>query len=174
MIRPAIGALCLTAIFALQASAQKTDIEPLRFAAGAVLTFHMQTRMNPGDGNETDLLPQGTALRVRILQPIDSTADQDGSEFRGEIASAVISGGETIVHSQAKVRGILALLRSRNHPEGFRYELLITSVEDQGKTYVLTASLMPTISDTRPATASKAPEPVSGTPRTGATFGAEN
>jgi hypothetical protein len=33
------------------------------------------------------------------------------------------------------------LLRSRNHPEGFRYELLITSLNDRGKNYDLTASL---------------------------------
>jgi len=33
------------------------------------------------------------------------------------------------------------LLRSRNHPEGFRYELLVTSLTDHAKTYAVTASL---------------------------------
>ena len=55
--------------------------------------------------------------------------------------SPVVSGNEVIVHADAEVQGLLALLRSRTHPEGFRYELLITSVKDHGKTYDLTASL---------------------------------
>jgi hypothetical protein len=45
------------------------------------------------------------------------------------------------------VRGILALLRSRSHPDGFRYELLITRLTDHGKSYVLTASLKPSLAD---------------------------
>ena len=41
---------------------------------------------------------------------------------------------KVIVHSESEVRGILVLLRSKNHPEGFRYELLVTSVTDHAKT----------------------------------------
>jgi hypothetical protein len=39
------------------------------------------------------------------------------------------------------------LLRSRNHPEGFRYELLVTSLTDHEKTYDVTASLNPSFFD---------------------------
>jgi hypothetical protein len=45
------------------------------------------------------------------------------------------------------VRGLLVLLRSKTHPEGFRYELLITRLIDHGKSYDLTASLNPSFLD---------------------------
>ena len=62
-----------------------------------------------------------------------------------------------MLHADAEVRGIFALLRSRNHPEGFRYELLITGVNDRGKNYTLTASLNSSfreVSEQQPSTAS--------------------
>ena len=39
------------------------------------------------------------------------------------------------------------LLGSRNHPDGFRYELLITSFDVNEKSYELTASLNPSFFD---------------------------
>jgi hypothetical protein len=78
---------------------------------------------------------------VKIQDHLDSSVDHDGAEFHGVIVAPVVSANETIVHSGAEVRGILALLRSKNHPDGFRYELLITHLTDHGKSYSLTASL---------------------------------
>jgi hypothetical protein len=80
----------------------------------------------------------------------------DGTEFRGTVVSGLTSSGEVVIHSDSEVRGILALLRSRSHPEGFRYELLITSLTDHGKSYVLTASLNPSLADPVVASTSKA------------------
>jgi hypothetical protein len=65
------------------------------------------------------------------------------------------SSGELVIHPESKVKGILALLRSRSHPEGFRYELLITSLTDHGKSYALTASLNPSFADSAVASNSK-------------------
>jgi hypothetical protein len=118
-----------------------TAIAPLHVAAGTVLIFHLQTRLHPNGDNRLDALPAGTTLHVKMLAPIDSATDKDGTEFQGVVASAVTSGNEIVVHPDAEVRGILALLRSKNHPDGFRYELFITRVTDQGKSYLLTASL---------------------------------
>jgi len=84
---------------------------------------------------------------VKMLDAIDSGIDRDGSAFRGEVVSPVVSGNEVVVHADSEVTGLLALLRSRNHPEGFRYELLITKVSDHGKSYDLTASLNPSFAD---------------------------
>ncbi len=64
--------------------------------------------------------------------------------------SSLISGDEVVVHSDAEVHGLLALLRSRNHPEGFRYDLMITSLVDHGKSYTLTATLDSSFFDPRP------------------------
>ena len=53
----------------------------------------------------------------------------------------------TIVHAGSEVQVLLVLLRSKNHPDGFRYELLVTSVTDQGKAYAMTASLNPSFAE---------------------------
>jgi hypothetical protein len=139
--------LCFTGLFATGVSAQKSSAERISVSAGAVLTFHLQTRLDPRSTNEMDNLPRGTVLRVRMLEAIDSGVNHDGAEFRGQIVAPVFSGKETVLHSDSEVTGLLALLRSRNHPEGFRYELLITRVSDHGKAYVLTASLNPSMAD---------------------------
>jgi len=87
---------------------------------------------------------------------VDSAVDRDGTEFRGLVVSAVVSGDEIIVHPNAEIHGVLVLLRSKSHPDGFRYELLITGMKDQGKFYDVTASLNPSLfvepSDPTPTT----------------------
>ena len=140
MRRNTVVALCLVSAFACAAQAQNT-IEAVHVAAGTILTFHLQTRLKPNSEDQMDVLPRGTILRVKMLDSIDSGVDHDGAGFRGVVVSSVVSGNELIVHRDAEVRGLLALLRSKSHPEGFRYELLVTQVTDQGKSCNLTASL---------------------------------
>jgi hypothetical protein len=156
MHRSAAVVLCTTCVFGGTARGQNTRIEPIHAQPGAVLTFHLQTRLNPADRNEMDVLPKGTVIRVKLLSGVDSSVDRDGSEFHGEVVNPVSAGSRIIVHSESEVRGILVLLRSRSHPEGFRYELLVTSLTDRAKTYDLTASLNPSFLD-----ASASPQPVS-------------
>jgi hypothetical protein len=147
MRRYAVAVLCFICVFVSQVHGQKTSIQPIHVAAGTVLTFHLQTRLSPSSVNETDDLPKGTVIRVRMLDPIDSNVDRDGSAFRGETVSSIITRNEIVVHPESEVRGILALLRSKSHPDGFRYELLVTRVNDHGKTFDLTASLNPSFID---------------------------
>ena len=139
--------LCCVCVFGGTARGQNANIEPIHAPAGAVLTFHVQTRLNPIDRNEMDVLPRGTVIRVKLLNGVDSSVDRDGSVFHGEVVDSVSAGSKVIVHSESEVRGILVLLRSKNHPEGFRYELLVTSLTDHAKTYDLTASLNPSFVD---------------------------
>jgi len=133
--------LCSVCVFGGSARGQNANIEPIHAQLGAVLTFHLQTRLNPTDRNEIDVLPRGTVIRVKMLSGVDSSVDRDGSEFHGEVVDSVSAESEVIVHAESEVRGILVLLRSTNHPEGFRYELFVTSVTDHAKTYDLAASL---------------------------------
>jgi hypothetical protein len=151
--------LCLVSMFACVAQAQTFVIQPVLVASGTILTFYSQTRLHSNSADAIDALPKGTILRVKMLGPIDSSVDHDGTEFRGVIVSPVVSGTETIVHSDAEVRGILVLLRTKNHPEGFRYELMVTRVTDHGKSYDLTASLRESFFDgpSQPAPVTKAP-----------------
>jgi hypothetical protein len=133
--------LCVLCLSATAASGQNSGIEQIQVTSGTVLTFHLQTRMNSDASDSLISFPKGAVLHVRMLDSIDSTVNRDGSPFRGSIVSPMISGNQVVVHSEAEVHGLLALLRSRSHPDGFRYELLITGVVDHGKSYTLTASL---------------------------------
>jgi len=153
MHRFAAVILCSVCVFLGIARGQSASVEPVHAPSGTMLTFHVQTRLNPADRNELDVLPKGTVLHVKMLNGVDSTVDRDGSEFRGELVDSVSAGSKVIVHSESEVRGILVLLRSRNHPEGFRYELLVTSLTDHAKTYAVTASLNASFFDAGASTA---------------------
>ena len=159
MFRYTAAILCLISVLALGANGQKTAAEPVSIAAGTILTFHTQTRLNPA-GNETDALPKGTVLRVKLSEGIDSEINRDGSEFRGELVAPVVSekDGSTVIRAGAQAQGLFVLLRSRNHPEGFRYELLLTRIIDGGVSYDLTASLDTSLADTTGDSAN-APKP---------------
>jgi hypothetical protein len=167
MHRYAIGVLCSIAMLAVPLRGQKPILEPIHVAAGTVLTFHLQTRLHPAHENATDTLPRGTEIRVKILDSIDSSVDRDGAEFHGALVTPIVSRYRIIVHAESQVRGLLVLLRSRNHPDGFRYELLVTGIKDHGKPLELTASLNPSVFDGTTATESaSAPETATDTPRT--------
>ena len=129
------------------ASGQNSIIKPVHVPSGTILTFYLQTRLSSTDLNVVDLLPKGTQLNVKILDSVDSSVNRDGSEFRGIVASPVVSRDGVVIHAEAEVRGLFVLLRSKNHPEGFRYELLITGITDGGKTLQITASLNPSFLD---------------------------
>ena len=142
----------LAAVFCLSvvsggAWSRNAGLKPVRVPAGTVLTFYLQTRLNPADGNVIDLLPKGTVLSIKVLDEIDSDVTRDGAEFRGVVTAPVVSKDEVVIHADAAVRGLFAILRSRSHPDGFRYELLITGIADGGKLFQLTASLNPSFQD---------------------------
>lgn len=147
MHRTLVVAALFVSVLLSSARAQNSGLEPLHITAGTILTFHLQTRLHATGENETDKLPRGTILRVKLLESLDSAVDRDGTEFRGFVASPVVSGDEIIVHPDAEIHGVLVLLRSKSHPNGFRYELLITGIKDQGKYYEVTASLNPSFFD---------------------------
>src|SRR6266478_5251641 len=157
MRRSFAAVLCFMSLLATPALGQNPIVAPVRVAAGAVLKFHLQTRLNQTSGDALDALPKGTVLEVRMLDSIDSAADRDGAEFHGTLVTPLVLGSEVIVPSEAEVHGLLVLLRSRSHPEGFRYELLVTGLTDRGKSYDLTASLNPSFLDpaAQPAADSK-------------------
>ncbi|HET8922596.1 MAG TPA: hypothetical protein VFN26_06320 [Candidatus Acidoferrum sp.] len=157
MKRVALVSLCLAGAFATAARGQASKIDQVQVASGTVLTFYLHARLNRTSGDVLDALPKGTLLRVKMLDSIDSSVNPDGTEFHGSVVSALASEGNVVIHRESEVRGILALLRSRSHPEGFRYELLITGLNDHGKSYALTASLNPSFTDSSAASSSSRP-----------------
>ena len=84
-------------------------------------------------------------MRVKILGNIDSRVDQDGSAFQGILVSPLEQNNHVVLEANAQVKGLFALLRSKQHPEGFKYDLLVTNVVDGGRSYVVTASLDPSL-----------------------------
>jgi hypothetical protein len=103
MRRPAILVLCVLCLSAAAAYGQSPQIGQIHVASGSVLSFHLQTRMNPDAGDSLAAFPKGTLLHVRMLDSIDSTVNRDGSPFRGSIVSPLTSGDQVIVHSDAEV-----------------------------------------------------------------------
>jgi hypothetical protein len=150
--------LCAAATSVVQA--QNQSIKPIRVPAGSVLTFYLQTRLNSSDRNAVDLLPRGTQLAVKILEPIDSATNRDGSEFRGFVTVPVESPAGVVIHADAEVKGLFVLLRSKSHPDGFRYELLITEINDSGRSFRLTASLNASFLDAPAQPSSQENEPL--------------
>jgi hypothetical protein len=132
---------------ATAANAQNSEIAHFRVSVGTVLDFHLQTRLKARVGDALDALPKGTVLHVKMLDSLDSMVNRDGFPFHGMLTSPVESGDQIVVHSGAEVHGLLALLRSASHPEGFRYDLLVTGLVDHGQDYTLTAFLGPGSSD---------------------------
>ena len=149
--------VCAAGLSAFSAQAQNPQdssaIAPLHVPAGTIVNFQLQTRLKATAADALGELPKGTLLRVKLLDCIDSAADRDGSAFRGLIVSSVAWGGRVVIHSDAQVRGLFALLRSASHPEGFRYDLLVTGLTDRGQSYTVTAFLHLDLSD-RPAKSS--------------------
>lgn len=154
MRRFALSMVCVF-LLGIPALAQTNELKPIHVPAGAIMTFYLQTRLNPADGNAIDLLPKGTVLNIKILDAIDSDLTRDGAQFRGVVVAPLASKDDVIIHADAEVRGLFALLRSRNHPDGFRYELLITGITDGGKLFQLTASMSPSFQDTGTQVAAK-------------------
>jgi hypothetical protein len=135
------AAVVLCLLFTSLSLAQSSAIKPMHIPAGTVLTFYLQTRLNSNDANAVDLLPKGTQLSIKMLDSIDSATTRDGSEFHGIVTTHISSPDGVVIHADAEVKGLFVLLRSKNHPNGFRYELLITEITDGGKSFRLTASL---------------------------------
>jgi hypothetical protein len=147
MRRSLLLVVCLVSSCAVAAHGQSAAIAPVQVAAGTVLTFHLQTRLNSGAGDALDAFPKGTVLRVKMLDSIDSAVNRDGDSFHGSILAPLVSGNQVVIHSKAEAHGLLVLLRSQSHPEGFCYELLLTGLVDHGQSYVLTASLDSLVAD---------------------------
>ncbi|MGH9572103.1 MAG: hypothetical protein ACRD40_01030 [Candidatus Acidiferrales bacterium] len=144
MKRSAIAAAIIV-LFAAPSFSQSASIRPLQIPAGAIVNFELQSRLNPSAGDPADALPAGTRLRVKLLDNIDSRVDQDGSAFQGVLVLPLEQNNRIVLGANAQVNGLFALLRSRQHPEGFKYELLVTNVVDGGRSYVVTASLDPSL-----------------------------
>ena len=61
--------LCLMTMPANSANAQSSTLEPIHVSPGTILKFHLQTRLNPGAGNEVDRKPIKRMLQGTLVDP---------------------------------------------------------------------------------------------------------
>jgi hypothetical protein len=106
-------------------------------SAGATGTFYLTDPAEIGGLS----FQAGTLLRVKILNQISSLADQSGTAFTGSLVVPLQLKGQIVVNAGAQVRGSLALLRNKAHPDGRCYDLLISQIADGGKTFSVYATL---------------------------------
>src|SRR3989442_9330096 len=109
MYRSLVAVLCLISLLASASHGQGPSIAPMRVAAGTVLKFHVQTRLNPTAGDALDALPKGTILQVRMLDSIDSGVHRDGAQFHGSIVVALVLAGGGNFPFQTQRRGFVLL-----------------------------------------------------------------
>src|SRR5260370_7051213 len=101
--------LCFTTLLASAAPGKSPALAPFRVAAGTVLKFHLQTRLDPAAADPLDALPKGTVLEVRMLDSIDSATDRSDTQFHGVLPAPLLTGGGAIARSEAAGRGLLVL-----------------------------------------------------------------
>jgi len=81
-------------------------------------------------------IPQGTALVVRLVEPIDSEKNQVSDIFHATLNNPITINGETVVPSGSDVRGYLVDVESAGRFAGqSRVILQLDSINSGGQTY---------------------------------------
>jgi hypothetical protein len=131
--------VCVACLISAGAGAQTVAVKPIQFMSGTVLTFHLQTRLKVDAGDVLNDFPADATLQVKMLSSTGPAANPDGIPFQGIVMLPLSVAGSVVIHPGALVNGLQVLLRNKNHPEGFRYELLITNVVNQGESHTVSA-----------------------------------
>ncbi|MFZ0285142.1 MAG: BON domain-containing protein [Terriglobales bacterium] len=81
-------------------------------------------------------VPYGTALSVRLVDPIDSEINQIGDVFHATLNTAITQNGETVIPKGSDVRGHLVDVKSAGKFAGRSVVVLqLDSVSSGGQTY---------------------------------------
>ncbi|MBI2677352.1 MAG: BON domain-containing protein [Candidatus Koribacter versatilis] len=81
-------------------------------------------------------VPAGTALAVRVLDPIDSDKNQVGDRFRATLEQPIVVDDKTVIPANADVEGRIVDLASAGHFKGkSELALELTRISYSGHTY---------------------------------------
>lgn len=81
-------------------------------------------------------IPQGTALAIRLVDPIDSEKNQIGDTFHATLNNPLTINGETVVPSGSDVQGHLVDVKSAGKFAGQSQVILqLDSIQSGGQTY---------------------------------------
>ncbi len=91
--------------------------------------------------NQTVTIPEGTALHVRLLDPIGSASDTSGETFRATLDEPIVVNGVVAVPKDANVAGKVLVARSSGHLQTpAELVVTLTSLEVGGQTYEILTS----------------------------------
>ena len=84
------------------------------------------------------VLPAGTAVTIRLAQPISTKTAQEGQTFTGTTAAPITIGGKTVVPSGSPVQGVVVQSKSPGKIHGAGVlSVKLTSLAVHGATYPL-------------------------------------
>ncbi len=83
-------------------------------------------------------IPEGQAVAVRLIDPIDTKTAQNGDTFRGSLSAPLVIDGETVVPSNAEVEGRVVDSKSAGRFSGqSSLTLELTKLTFNGQSYSL-------------------------------------
>ncbi|MGE0404998.1 MAG: BON domain-containing protein [Candidatus Korobacteraceae bacterium] len=81
-------------------------------------------------------VPEGTALAVRLIDPLDTQTAQAGQTFRGSLSAPVVVDGETVIPANADVEGEVVEAKSAGRFAGQSLLTLeLTRLTVNGRSY---------------------------------------
>ncbi len=82
------------------------------------------------------VIPSGTALTIRLIDPVDTTKNKEGDTFRASLDSPVVVDGKTVVPKNADVQAKLLSAKSAGKFTGSSSVVLVlTNITVDKKTY---------------------------------------
>ena len=99
----------------------------------------------PQAARESVLVPNGTAFRVRTIDPIDVDATKAGMKFRGSLDDPIMIGGSVIAPRGADVVMVAAKVAQGGRAKGSDLvELKVNSIAVNGRAYQVVTSVSET------------------------------
>jgi len=87
-------------------------------------------------------IPSGTTVTVQTIDPIDSSTNHTGDQFRASLAEPIVVGNQVVVPKSAEVHLRLSEVKSAGHISGkSELQIDLASIDYQGKSFPVTANL---------------------------------
>ncbi|MBZ5723095.1 MAG: BON domain-containing protein [Acidobacteriia bacterium] len=90
----------------------------------------------PASGPAQVTIPEGTAVTIRLIDPVDTEKNKEGDAFRASLDSPIVIQDKTVIPKNADVEARLVSAKSAGHFTGSSaVVLVVTKITVGGKTY---------------------------------------
>ena len=90
----------------------------------------------PAPGPTQVTIPEGTAVTIRLIDPVDTEKNKEGDTFRASLDSPIVIQDKTVIPKNADVEARLVSAKSAGHFTGSSaVVLVVTKITVAGKTY---------------------------------------